>query len=96
MNGKSVLFSMVESEDGKRLQASVMDAPFTVKPTVKELTFDLPTEDITAPKDFADHGDTIRKALMAHPEIANVLKALDLAPTAGKLESAVRRIKSAW
>jgi hypothetical protein len=82
MNGKSVWFSMVETEDGKRLQASVMEAPFKVKTTPRDLTFGLLNDDITAPTDFANQGDTIRKALMEHPEIASVLTALDKAPTA--------------
>jgi hypothetical protein len=82
MNGKSVWLSMAESEDGKKLQASVVDAPFKVKTYARDLTFELPTADFTVPKDFADAGDTIRNALMAHPEIANILRALDRAPTA--------------
>ena len=80
MADKRAIFSFVQDENSDKLLASVEAAPFKVKPIVRKLLLDPPVGDLTSQHDIASHGDEIRKALMAHPEIGSVLGALDRAP----------------
>jgi hypothetical protein len=80
MADKRASFSFVQAENSNRLLASVVDAPFKVKTSIRELLLDPPAGDLASQNDIANYGDEIRKALMAHPEIGSVLGALDKAP----------------